>query len=317
MKKIYLSLAAVILTSVSFSQSSLTSTDLNPVIGETFTINQGGYVDPGASGNNVTWDLSTLASTSNYAISIDAPNSNQPSTNMTFNYANQVYNYSNNDVNGQETYAQLASGVTISFSNPMKTVMFPINLSLNATDAFAANFTSQGFPFVRSGSSTFVCDGYGTLITPDRTINNVYRVKLNQVFSDVYSGGTINYSTESYAWYTAGFHCQIASVTTTTNDIQGTTQYGEYSNVGNLGVEMIKDDLISSYPNPVLNLLNLDLKENVSKIEIQNLNGQIEKEIIPLSTKLSVDMENLNSGMYLIIVYSENGNKSISKITKL
>lgn len=59
------------------------------------------------------------------------------------------------------------------------------------------------------------------------------------------------------------------------------------------------------YPNPTSNILNIETKQIISKIEIFDLSGKLVKSENGKDKKVSVS--NLTKGMYLIKLYTENG----------
>jgi hypothetical protein len=68
----------------------------------------------------------------------------------------------------------------------------------------------------------------------------------------------------------------------------------------------------SVYPNPTRGILNITTEEQLEKIEVYNYIGQ---KIIE-STQLQINTTQLNSGMYLLKVYGENGQVGIKRFIK-
>ena len=92
----------------------------------------------------------------------------------------------------------------------------------------------------------------------------------------------------------------------------------EYSTI--LGVEDFDlDSSIKLYPNPVIDFLTIKTeKTDLLKIIIYNSLGQ-ELRIIDLEknvTSKSIDLSNLNNGIYFVKVSSQNGKSIIKKIVK-
>jgi hypothetical protein len=70
----------------------------------------------------------------------------------------------------------------------------------------------------------------------------------------------------------------------------------------------------ASYPNPVIDILNLSYSKNIDKVQVMNLLGQ---EVIAKSintTDAKVDMSALTSGTYLVKVTSDNQIRTIKVI---
>ncbi len=73
---------------------------------------------------------------------------------------------------------------------------------------------------------------------------------------------------------------------------------------------------LSFGPNPVTNTLKISNQSVISQVLVYNLVGQILLKLHPNSTQSEVSLENLNSGIYLVKVASENAEKTIRIIKK-
>jgi len=86
----------------------------------------------------------------------------------------------------------------------------------------------------------------------------------------------------------------------------------------NLSTTAVEDDIIeglSVYPNPVNNILNIDSKEEITKLSIYNVLGKLVKTAQPNTTDVSVDLNSLATGIYLMKIEAK-GKVSIQKIIK-
>lgn len=302
MKKTYLLFGALCATFSVLAQPTINSTDLNPTIGETFSMIQSNYISEGSGGNNVTWDLSGATNNTTYNLSVSAATATTPNANIDLNFGGQSHMYQLNNASGQQIYNQLAGTTMITFSDPMQMLTFPLSMSTNYTDNFAATFTSTGYNFDRQGTVEVVADGYGTLITPSGTFTDVIRVTITQLYTDVYSLGTIDYDVTSVAWYKAGYHNALAtSVTMIT--FQGTQQYTEYMVTAPVGIDELNvSENTYVYPNPTNDLLYIQTNDSdVTNYELFNLNGEVVYSSSELIDGLnSVDMSELEQGIYLL-----------------
>lgn len=71
----------------------------------------------------------------------------------------------------------------------------------------------------------------------------------------------------------------------------------------------------SIYPNPIKNILSIDSQEIITKVTIFNLLGQEVKTISPKTNNVSVDVNNLKAGVYIIKLIA-NDNESTKKFIK-
>lgn len=317
MKKHYLLLAGLSCMNIAFAQPTLNASDINPTMGETMSMVNGSYVPEGNGGNNVTWDLSGIVSTLPYNLVTGAPNASTPNANIEYDFVGSSKMYQFNDATRQDIYYQLAGPTLITFSNPMKYLEFPLNMSTTFQDNFTATFSSSGYNFVRQGTVDFVTDGYGTLITPAGTFTNVIRAVVTQTYTDTYSLGTIDYEVTSYVWYKAGYHYALASCVTA-ETFQGTNQYSEYMQTLPVSVDELVGDIANVYPNPVSDDLTINFKNQpAKKYELYTLTGQL---VVSSSKELqlneSVDMSSFDSGVYILKFINADNRITTIKVVK-
>jgi hypothetical protein len=74
---------------------------------------------------------------------------------------------------------------------------------------------------------------------------------------------------------------------------------------------------VSLYPNPVQNILNIqNTASNLSKVQIYDLNGRLLQNHALQTNEVSLDVSQLTSGVYLVVLENEMGNRITRKIMK-
>lgn len=321
------------------AQPTLTASGINPVVGDYYSFKYCNYANPGNSGANQTWNLTSLTPTATANYSSSNPSSTPyassfTSSNFSMNNSTGLYAFYNAGSSSlQNTGNASPSGTTsvvMSYSNPEDMLHFPFNMNNSYTDTWAANFVSNGINFARTGSTSVTYDGYGTLSLPNGTYNNVVRVHFVQTFQDVYTfasmTNTITYSNDEYLWYLNGNHQPIAAVYTATNSVNGTSQQGLYLNVIQSGVKEL-DNFASSvlaFPNPASNEINFSFQQDlqINQIELCDLSGKVvySESINPFKISNNVhtiNLNNYNDGMYFVKFRSNDGSVEIKKINIL
>lgn len=317
MKKKHLNLLFLLFPAVSLiAQPTIISTDLTPNTGESFVKNLTDYQTPPSGGSNVTWDLSSMVSNSTQTISYVSPNSNFPLTNRNQSTNGTTNQYFEMNSTGWFIHGVLANGVTITYQDPLQFLKFSMTMGTSYTDDFIASFNSSGYDFVRSGTITSEVDGYGTLITPEGTFTNVLRVHYIIDYSDVSDFlGELAYNEDSYIWYKAGQHIELASLSSITTDF-GPTTFGSYAETTGLGISEEENMEITIYPNPANEYFIINNNDVFSEISLSDLNGTfLEIEVEKNIDKLIVSTENIPSGVYLLHLKNLNGFISVRKIT--
>ncbi len=308
MKKISL-LFSIFVTGYCMSQPILTKANTAPTIGDSYTysrINWNG--SPGASGANQTWDFSNIVTTTTVQMDFVSPStcpsfSSFPTANVSTNIGSIQYDYNNITNSAWERVGLYATGVPVPYSNPEDILHFPFTYNNTYVDAFGGTFTS-GILFQRAGTVTVTADGYGTLILPNSTINNVLRVKVVEDYGDSNNGSELyHYNIDIYMFYKIGIHTPILALT---HYSQGSTvvNYGNYIDDPNLKIEKKKVEKISIYPVPASNQLFIDWNTestSIKTIQVYNTLGSL----IYTSTETinSIDISRFDNGIYFLHIW--------------
>lgn len=81
--------------------------------------------------------------------------------------------------------------------------------------------------------------------------------------------------------------------------------------------DVLKDSDITVFPNPAKNLLNVvSESQQIKSVEIIDLNGRIIKTKKINSNNISIEIESIESGVYILKVNNEAGNISKKFIKK-
>ena len=327
----------LLLAGHSFGQITLTAASHGMAAGDSFVIFSADTtgVQPGPAGASQTWNFSSLnVGTTSTPFTYDALAGQTFAGD--FPNANLVLDDGSGDVSVYESNANVFSlhGINNStvgsniYSDPQILFNFPVSFGGNNVnnDAFAGTYSVAGFTINRSGTSSTVADGHGTLILPSGTFNNVLRVKITSSFDDVTLVGTIETDQVVYNWYDAthkNFLLSIAVVTTVTPfigttvtkvvnvlDAQGTSSLQEnFAGIGNL----------SLFTNPLAESalqISMDV-ESAGKYELSvfSADGKIAYQEADLTLPQGrmirqIELADLPSGLYMLTLQGEGGRKA-------
>jgi hypothetical protein len=81
--------------------------------------------------------------------------------------------------------------------------------------------------------------------------------------------------------------------------------------------EVIANNAIKAYPNPVLNNYTISANSEIQQITVRNLLGQTIKNQTLNCIEKTIDLSNLASGNYLVTVKLANGQQAVQKFVKL
>lgn len=308
MKIVYISLMAFGFARMGHSQITLSGTDFNGAIGDSYDVVSTTWMSEGSSGASQTWDLSGMIDQNTNTTIFGAASGTFAGANIAQNTAGSSIEMLQNS-SGQYVHGINAGGTMISYSNPMTFLEFPLTMSTTGSDSHLCTFTSSGYAFTRAGTSSWEVDGWGSVTTPNGTYNNVLRVKINQDYTDTYSLGTIDYAVEIYQWMSAGIHVPVASVTTVVTDL-GSNEYGSYYS-GNAGVDVLSKTKLSVFPNPVKDNIYFSTEEDeIESIVITDLSGKVLLSVNQFNANEPFNISELNSGVYFVTLNLPGGKKS-------
>jgi hypothetical protein len=290
------------------------------------TFNSGSSVEPGPAGANQVWDFSSGSFPQVQNTTVDIP-SNTP---FAATYPNSDYvaiieqagstSYIFYDFESDGVYTaglEIPGTVSQVYSNTRRDLASPLQYEDTYSDL--AEFTSESFGFVSEGTSDYSVevDGYGTLITPVATYENVLRmhtVENTELVFDFGVGEPIItvIVLDSYAWVIDGYPIPI--FLTFEQSTNGIPQDGSAYYVS--GIPLLTSNYntlkgVSLYPVPAVDFVNLDLGENqpgTATVRIFDIRGVVLREFAQGIAKTTrFDVSDLPSGFYSINIQTEVG----------
>ncbi|AEA42914.1 T9SS type A sorting domain-containing protein [Fluviicola taffensis] len=317
MKKSSLFLFLVLVNNITNAQN-LTRSDIGYQIGENYIMFQSMYLNPGSDGIGVTWDLSSMTDQfGQIDVTISDNTSLFPNSNavmaMSIGY-NDYFNITNNSI--EVVGGDFNGGSIKNYTNAQTFINFPITSLSNFTDTYESN--SNGGSEVTLGNIHEEFSGSGTLITPIGTFTDAIRLKQTRIQSSTINSITQIDTTISYLWFKAGVHHELAVLQTIKSTL-GDGENGYYTSA-DPALKMEENQLfnVSIYPNPTSGNIQIKSTENILSLKIYKLSGELvlEKDISN-SLGIELNIDNLNSGIYLIHFYDENGATSVKRISKI
>lgn len=107
----------------------------------------------------------------------------------------------------------------------------------------------------------------------------------------------------------------IDGVYTITADFGGNTYQTIFGVNTTIGIEDLQIEDFNIYPNPTKNVLNIESNTNIETLELFDLLGRKVIKISPSAEKVQLNLENLNSGIFVLVISSE-GKQLVKKIVK-
>jgi len=155
--------------------------------GESFVLNASAWMDPGASGANVTWDFSGLDVDTTFTLTYLDPTT----TPMTDSFPTATvahaegsgYAYRSFDATGGYYLGyHMDPDWVVDYQDPEMTFQFPCTYGAQWVDDLFAD-VGPGPSWYYAGSINAEADGHGTLILPYGTFTNVLRLHLTRSYT--------------------------------------------------------------------------------------------------------------------------------------
>jgi hypothetical protein len=297
-----------------------------PVIGTEYTLNITPYVDPGAAGEDQTWDFSGLTVSFSFPFEVKDP-AQVPFGNL-FPEANLAIVQ---DVTADFYKVTANTFSAAGFANSISQVPYtdlkdelrvPLGFGDSYTDTYSWVYDDFGTLTYRSGTMTVTGDAAGDLIMPYGTVENVIRIKIEETNQDSLNVGGMpfveSFTVERYLWYKEGVRYPVVTFTETiSGDPPMSSQSGIFLDATTVGVmDPVRSGLrFHLFPNPAHDQLTLDLElaepENV-QIGLMNWLGRevasiAEGQLTSGTHQLELDIEGLAPGMYVIRLMTDKG----------
>lgn len=286
---------------------------------------------PGAAGANVTWDLSGISTTTSLSYewkNASAMNdaSTYPASNLGAVVTLGADEYWLKSSTEFSLVGRIIQGGTITenFNNdPREVLKFPLTYQTTYNETMGGLYVGPGLSLDRSGTIEIEADGYGTLIMPYGTINNVLRVKITTEYNDKLSGQTLfEYEDVQWHWYHPNSKFFLATygtlVTITSGVPGGTTFFGFFQDQTSVGLSdnEFKPYAFNMFPNPASNQFTIqydtESRENFL-MEIFDVTGRmVEQRVMTGSGQVQevVNVDHLEKGIYNVVLKYNSGTLS-------
>lgn len=201
------------------------------------------------------------------------------------------------------------------YTDKREFLKFPITYNDVFNETFSGTFENIGAGqiFDRGGTIEIKSDGYGDLILPYTTVNNVLRVRSVYNYNDSFMGTHVfSYSDTVYTWYNSTTNNFIASLSLAYLDgflSLSQATYLEQSDLVNAIHDLqVVNKNITFYPNPANNYITIRNTADIISIKIHDVKGILVKTIDIQNGNQQIDISDLNAGIYFIECYTKSYN---------
>ncbi|HRO41876.1 MAG TPA: T9SS type A sorting domain-containing protein [Flavipsychrobacter sp.] len=305
MKQLF-TITALALSTAAYAQPVISNGNNMPPVGYSDTVSiVATGANPGSGGANVTWNFSahTPMLVGKFTV-VNPANTPYASTFPSATFGIELTPFSGSSmyeyyIISAAKWETVGGGITSSGGddytpNPKTMIPFPFSFNDVVTDVFTKQNGTHNL--------TMTYDGYGTLITPYITYNNVVRMKREFGGNDYF-----------YEWFVTTPYLMTVATYDNNN--------GRLTFVGKSVINSIKDVSTAStqvtvIPNPVTSsaIIRINAASNLNgKVIVTNVMGSVVKELSVKNNEAILSREGLTAGLYFYNVVTEKGSAAKGK----
>lgn len=324
-------LMATVLVQVTFAQAPITANNLN-IIGDVTTIAICGndMVDPGPSGADQAWDMSGLTETEEQGFMFVNPE------NTYWGYEFPASTICGVSWTGEHSYYRFDSeGVTVEgyagtipdpqptdtfkiiYDDPENFIPVPFDYGDTHQDDNSGTSYAAGLEIPFTGDVDFEADGYGTLILPTGTYENVVRYRFFRTQLGDTGFGIITQTKEQWGWMSPDhrFWLMIQEINDDGFSESELIWYDKDPLPALVtSVQDIDNMSLEFFPNPAIDGQEVNLKwdrNEIAEVSVTAISGkQILNEQVTLQNGLNpLNLSGITTyeGLYVVQVMTERG----------
>lgn len=319
-----------------FAQPSLVFPGNAPTPGTSFLTKFGEFTDAGTAGASQTWNFGSLVADSSAIVYVELPSATPQGGDFPNATAAVVAPDGTQYFQASSGLLELVGpsllGQTAPLSNPASYLPFPCTFQTSWEDDFAGSIDLMGFPLSVSGNVIGIADGYGTLILPEGTVNDVLRVRrITTTVIDITGFGSGELEENAYAFYRVGLGLPILEISNTAGELPllGPVEFQalKWVDVTTVGIEDLFSESIGVevFPNPATNNVQVNFAlagGRTVAIELFDINGRQVRNIAMNTGNNGVhtgmvDVSDLSSGVYMLRITDSTGRVGTSRVQVL
>ena len=325
MKKTFTLITGILISIIAFTQPEISQSNM-PLIGDDVTISIcSDQLDPGEAGAMQNWDMSDLTEAEEQFFSYFHPSEGLmadsfPEANlcaMTWEGQYSYYNVSSSSLSVEGYVVPIDPGdtSTVIMDDKEQVVSLPFGFEDTFTDSFDGSSWVPGFgevPF--DGSVNFEADGYGTLVLPNGTYENVVRYHATREQTNYVNGfPTLTISKEQWIWVSEEYRFWLLLMEENFDGFNTSTLiwYNKNPHPASTGIAAHADMENLVYPNPLRSGQQLTIQWNgfeKARVSVLSLDGSVVREdhISLTEGNNFLRTGDLDSGLYIIKIETDN-----------
>lgn len=217
--------------------------------------------------------------------------------------------------------------MTIEYSNPQQLFKMPLTYTDSLTDTFRTSYTLSSFNVSGTGQSKTFVDAFGTLVMPGKTYQNVLKASITSFQLDTIQSipppaNTIQTYTFTTVWFDNFNKSPILRVDSIIyNSPTGGNTFKNLFYLKEAGPASVQNmttkpnKLSISNSNKTLRFIGLETNKPY-QLNIYNYSGQtvLNTEFTAPGNEYHKTINDITSGLYIVVIRSKDGYNAIQKI---
>ena len=321
-------------TLVANAQPTLTTGSANPAPGDNITMAQCEYVAPGPTGAGITWNHAVLTTTStNTSSYVTAASTGlsgtYPNATVAYDGGSGTYLFYREDASGYEQDGFVLGTTSSTCSDRVVLLPYPLSYGGSWTDNGTCSVTDGTSTWDRTSTVGGTADGWGNLVLPYGTVNNVLRVHWTEGLVDNQYDPPSTTDFDYYSWFKPGVPGPVFSTVMVEGSVFGfdfSDSSATVIDAGAIGVEeLLRHDIgVALMPNPAQDRAEVVFGLGAGRtavIDVLDLGGRPVRTVRRNTRSAgpqreSLDLTGLPAGAYLVRVTDDTGALGMHRLVK-
>lgn len=215
--------------------------------------------------------------------------------------------------------------ITSVYTNAYQYLQFPCTLGTSWTDTYAGSYTYGANTYAQSGTGTYEATGYGSLVLPWGTVDNVLRIDGTELYQESGNGSVYEYEASFSFFYKPGVGHYVAKGIASTSELNGSPAgdqeyflFLEANSIG-IGERALSSIGLEVFPNPASDeaVLVFTAEGGVTLTVLDAAGRTVMDQALPRSGaglfREVLDVRGLPTGLYTAVVNGSKGERGSTR----
>jgi len=312
-----------------------------PQVDDIFPYVTGSYTPITSGGADVLWDLSGIGASEVTTLPVESPDATAfgnvyPTATIALD-AGSTITYMRDDVSGLYVvgvYQLVAQqNIQLHYTDEQLVMPYPCTYNTAYADPYAYNYSFVGQSGTEvaqgTGNSSYIADGFGTLVLPYDTIYNVLKLSDIDTVTEIVPGQSYVRAVDQVYFFKPGIHYYVLSATGVSQSLNGgapqtgsSMYYLAQSAFAGIHEDLKQAIGVDAWPNPAQDILNVTYGVaggHAMDLMLFDATGRaVRTQNTTTATsgiqRSEFDVKDLPAGIYLLQVSDDHGQRGTQRV---